>query len=289
MTDVLPELEPLKAPATLAVEQLYSRCDDGELPFASTNDLEPLDQHLGQDRAVDALRFGLDIAHEGYNVFVLGNTGVGKRQLLENLLQEDGFEPREDVSDWCYVNNFDSPDKPIALRLPQGMGSRLRGDMLHAVEELLAIMPATFQSDEYQSRVQELGEQFQEREKEAFQSLAERAAQKNIAMIQTPSGYTLAPMKDGEIVSPQDFEALPEEARESTLKDIEAFKEELKVIVRQLPGWKKEGREAFRELNQEYSQLAIDPVFADLKQAYADYPDILSYLDAVHTNVMEEA
>ncbi len=188
-----------------------------------------------------------------------------------------------------YVNNFESPDKPIALRLPMGTACQLREDMNHAVEELLAILPATFQSDEYQARVQELGEKYQDKEKEAFQALAEKAQAAGIAMIQTPNGYTLAPMKGKEIISPEDFEAQPEEEKKRVMAVIEELKEELKLIVRQLPGWKKDSRNLFKELNQEFSRLAIEPVMRELKEKYRDYPAVISYLEAVHTNVMEEA
>src|SRR5690606_17551671 len=88
------------------------------------------------------------------------------------------------------------PHKPIALALPMGMGRQLRTDMAHCVEDLLASIPAAFQSDEYQSRLQEMGEQYSQREQQAFQELGEKARAENIALIQTPNGYTLAPMRD---------------------------------------------------------------------------------------------
>ena len=289
MSDKHSLLQQATAPTPLATEQLYRRCDPDELAFKSTDELEPLGDHLGQDRAVEALEFGLQIPHEGYNIFLLGSTGTGKQALLDKLLDRENAAPQGDVSDWCYVNNFDSPDKPIALRLRPGLGSQLKLDMAHAVEELLGILPSTFQSDEYQARVQELGEQYQTREKEAFGALADKAKEKQIAMIQTPNGYTLAPMKDGEVVSPQDFEAMPEDEKNQAMAVIDELKDELKIIVRQLPTWKKESRDLFKALNQEFSQQAIDPVMNELKQTYQDYPDVLKYLEAVHTDVMEEA
>jgi len=289
MTDQSPELKPAQSPDALPVARLYSHCDPAELPFQSTDELEPLGEHLGQDRAVEALEFGLQIPHDGYNIFMLGSTGVGKRELLAKLLNKESAVPQGEVSDWCYVNNFKSPDRPIALQLPRGMGRQLRDDMAQTLEDLLGIMPATFQSDEYQARVQELAEEYQNREKEAFGALAEKAKDKQVAMIQTPSGYTLAPTKDGEIIKPQDFEALPEEEKSQSMEVIEVLKEDLKVIVRQLPSWKKESRDRFKELNREFSQLAIDPVMNELKEKYKDYPSVLTHLDTVHSSVLDEA
>lgn len=289
MTDPIPALDPAPDPQSLSAAELYHPCDPAQLPFDSLEELEPLADHFGQDRAVEALEFGLEIGHEGFNVFLLGSTGVGKRELLETMLAGDDLSQRGELSDWCYVNNFENPDHPVALRLPPGNGNQLRRDMAEAVETLLAIMPATFQSDEYQAQVQVLGEEYQEREKEAFRSLAEKASEHNVAMIQTPSGYTLAPSKDGEIISPQDFEALPEEEKQQTLAYIDELKDELKVVVRQLPGWKMESRDQFKALNQEFSQRAIDPVLGQLKEKYRAFPPVLEYLEAVHANVIEEA
>ena len=289
MTKKSPALKAADSQKPLTVQQLYRGCDPAELPFTSTDDLEPLGLHLGQDRAVEALEFGLQIPHDGYNIFLLGSVGVGKRELLDKLLDKETATPQGEVSDWCYVNNFEAPDQPIALRLPRGTARQLRNDMARAVEDLLGILPSTFQSDEYQARVQELAEKYQLKEKEAFGALADKAKEQQIAMIQTPSGYTLAPMKDGEISTPQDFEALQEDVKSKTMSLIEGFKEELKVIVRQLPGWKKESRDLFKELNREFSQVAIDPVMNDLKLKYKDYPDVSDFLEAAHSNIFEEA
>nr|MBP6725529.1 AAA family ATPase [Halioglobus sp.] len=166
MTTTTPTLSPAAPRRPLPLERLYSHCDPAQLPFDSSAELEPLAAHLGQDRAVQALEFGLQIPHEGYNIFLLGSTGVGKRELLDGvlggLLTNAAGPRRAEPSDWCYVNNFESPDRPVALRLPRGKGCQLREDLSRAVEELLGVLPSTFQSDEYQARVQELGEQYQE-------------------------------------------------------------------------------------------------------------------------------
>lgn len=273
-------------PETLKPEQLYQRCDEASLPFSTTDELEPLDNHFGQDRAVEALRFGMAMAHEGYNVFVLGSTGVGKRQLLDDLLEED-VTPLATLCDWCYVNNFEAPHKPSLLALPAGTGRRLKTDMDRFVEDLMVSIPAAFHSEDYQSRVQEMGEQYSRREQEAFEALGEKAREQNVALIQTPNGYSLAPMRDDKILSPQDFDSLPEEEKSQFLEVIEQLKDELKAIVRQLPLWLKEGREKMRSLNQEFSRLAIDQLFAELVTKYEALPEVVTYLHAVKDDVID--
>src|SRR5690606_37351358 len=101
----------------LGPAQLYRACEPGELPFDSSDELQPLDDHFGQERAVEALRFGLNMHHDGYNIFLLGSPGVGKHELLDVFLDANDAPLRE-LCEWCYVNNFDAPDKPIVLALP---------------------------------------------------------------------------------------------------------------------------------------------------------------------------
>jgi len=289
MTDGLRQRAPAPAAEPVPADALYRSCPLETLAFASTAELEPLPFELGQERAVEALDFGLAVAGLGFNIFLAGSTGSGRRELLRGLLERTRATRAAPPEDWCYVNNFDDPGKPIALRLPPGRGRQLRSAMAGAVEELLTLLPATFQGDEYQARVQELGEFFQERESEAFQALAEKASARGVAMLKTPSGYTLAPMKDGEVLTPAAFEKLPEAERKTTLDAIEGLKEELKGVVRQLPGWKKESLDRFRELNSDFCRQAVAPVFERLREAYGDLPGVVDWLAAAQAAVMEEA
>ncbi len=100
-----------KQPLPLPADSLYRHCDPATLPFGDTTELEHLDNYYGQDRALDALRFGLGIRHEGYNIYVLGSSGMGKHEMLQDFLHQQTLD-RPKPSDWCYVNNFSAPINP---------------------------------------------------------------------------------------------------------------------------------------------------------------------------------
>lgn len=289
MTEGLRERAPAPPATPLPVASLYRHCAREELPFDSTDGLQPLTFELGQERALEALDYGLAVSVPGFNVFLAGSTGSGRRELLRGLLERRRADRASVPSDWCYVNNFDDAAKPIALRLPAGRGRQLRADMQQTVEELLTVLPATFQGDEYQARVQELGELFQDRESEALQALAEKASAQGVAMLKTPSGYTLAPLKDGDVLAPAEFEKLPDAERGAILAAIEHLKEKLKGIVRQLPGWKKESRDRFRELNRDFCRQAVSPLFEKLRSSYSDQPTVVEWLTSAEAAVMDEA
>ena len=207
--------------------QLYNACDPAELNFNSTAELQSLDNFFGQDRAVEALRFGVEMAHQGYNIFVLGANDMGKHEMISDFLKQHNRE-EEQAYDWCYINNFNEPQNPLVMQLPPGKAAELQQDMQQCIEDILVTLPGVFQSAEYKARLAELGEEYNEKEQNAFHDLKEKARAKNIALVQTPTGYTLAPVANDNILTPAEFEALPEEEQEQIKKTISELKDELK-------------------------------------------------------------
>ena len=129
--------------AALNVEALLRATDPAALGFHSTDELNDVDCAIGQDRAIAAIEFGVGIQREGYNLYVAGPSGIGKRTLIDHLLARHAGE-RGEPSDWCYVNDFDNPSRPRALNLPAGKGVQLRRDMEKLIERLLTTVPTVF-------------------------------------------------------------------------------------------------------------------------------------------------
>jgi len=270
----------------LAPSQLYQRCDPTQFTFANTSELDDLTETLGQKRARDAIAFGLGIHREGYNLFVLGPAGAGKQTLLRQILAREATALPA-PPDWCYVHNFDSPHQPRALRLPAGRGTRLRDDMRRLVEDLLGAVPQAFDSDQYRAHREQIDAEFNEHQEKAFGKLAETAGAQDIALLRTPTGFTLAPVKNGEVIAPDAFAALPEEERKRIADAIEALQGRLETLMRDVPRWRKEQRERIRELNREVAQYAVGSLVDELKQRYADLPAVSEYLAAVEKDLVE--
>lgn len=271
----------------LTPDLLYRPCEFPS-PFASTAELQGLEGMLGQERAQEAAEFALDIRREGYNLFVMGPSGTGKRSLVTDLTQRAarrGAVP----PDWVYVHNFAQPHKPHAMSLPPGRGKALRGDMQHLIEDLHAAIPATFESDEYRNRLEEIEHEFSQREEDAFRAMGDEAQRQGIALLRTPSGFGLAPLHDGEVIGPEDFEKLPEEDKKHIHEAIEALHERLHKLIRQAPLWHREKRERVRKLNEEFSRLAVGHQIGDLREAYQDIPAVLEYLQAVEEDLIQSA
>ncbi|MGD8996887.1 MAG: ATP-binding protein [Anaerolineae bacterium] len=266
--------------------QLCQACDPGQFDFETTEELEELSQIIGHERATVAVRFGIGIQRTGYNLFALGRSGTGKRTTITRFLETRAAD--EPVpSDWCYVNNFEESHEPRALRLPPGKGIELRKDMEQLLEELGTAIPATFESEDYQTRRQESQEEFQEKQEKALNQIQARAEERGIALIRTPVGLAFAPVEDGEVVSPDEFQKLPEEKQAQVKKDIAELQEELQETMRQARQWERQSREKIKELDRQVAMFAVGHRIEELQETYADLEDVTAYLEAVKNDVVE--
>jgi len=269
----------------LSPKELYHACDPDLIPFDTTEKVENEGEILGQQRAVEAIQFGVGIPDEGYNLYLAGSSGLGKRTALTRIIEERAATAPV-PPDWCYVDNFDQEHRPRALQLPPGRGRELQRAMEQLVKDLLTAIPAAFQSEEYRTRAQEITHDFEEREEKAMASLGERAQEKGIALIPTPSGYTLAPVHDGKPIDSEEFEKLTDEEKERIQGLIEELKEELRKTIRHIPQWSRESAERFDALNNEFAAAVVGQCIVDLRRQFDDLPDVLAYLDTVERDVV---
>jgi lon-related putative ATP-dependent protease len=268
----------------LPPELLCRRTDPALFSFQTTTDLPDTPDFIGQDRAIKAIEFGISMTRQGYNIFALGPVGTGKYSLVQRYVQQQAAqEPRP--ADWCYVNNFEQPYMPRALRLPAGQGKELRSDMQRLTDDLRTALASAFESEEYQSRRQTLEMEFQERQQELLQTLQEQARERGIALLRTPNGLAFAPLKEGAVVAPEEFEKLPPDEQERIKTEVTGLQEQLQKILQQAPHWERDFRNRKRELDQEVAGVVLVNLLDDLFQKYAALPAVVAFLQAVQKDV----
>lgn len=278
----MPTLLPLQP------NQLYQPCDPEQFGFQTTAELEDLAEIIGQIRAMDAVRFGAGIRREGYNLFVLGPAGMGKRSMVRQVLEQRVRDERQ-PSDWCYINNFSQPHQPQALRLPPGKGAELRRHMAQLVDDLRTAIPALFESDEYRAKTEAIQEAFNKRREQAFKEVGDEAEKQEIVLLRTPDGFAFAPTHNHEVIPPGEYEKLPEEEKQRVEAVIAGLQERLEKILRQMPQWRKERHEQVKQLDRETTLSVVVHLVNELREAYADLPEVLKYLDLVQQDVVENA
>ncbi|WP_342643259.1 Lon protease family protein [Rhodoligotrophos ferricapiens] len=282
--------EPPKAPKhfTLSPEALRYRCDPAQFTFKTTEELEAVEELIGQDRALEAIRFGTSINRPGYNLYLLGAHGSGRHTAIRRLLQKKAAnEPVPD--DWVYVANFQIPTKPRAIRLPPGTALRFRDAMASLIDDLRTDIPALFEQEDYRNRRRALDERFEERQSGAFDELKQKAAAENISIVRTPMGFALAPVRDGQVLKPEEFNALPEEQRGRIEEVIQSLQKELEKVLQEVPLIEKERRDAVRALNAEFAERAVGASIDQIAQQFPKHEAILDHLRAVREDLVKNA
>lgn len=160
-------------PEGLPTDALRRRHDPGALGFETSEELEGVRGPVGQERAIEALRLSARMAHPDFNVFVLGPEGYGRHRIVEEILSSERVG-RPAPQDWIYVNDFETPHRPKALRLPTGTAAAFRHEMQTTVDDLANEIPALFESDEYQSQRRALEQELGSRHEAALADFAER-------------------------------------------------------------------------------------------------------------------
>lgn len=278
----------MKSVTALTPDQLCPRCDPDSLGIATTADVREHSRAFGQDRALEAARVGLGIKHTGYNIFAMGPSGLGKRRTIEELLTGRAHSDPT-PQDWCYVYNFARPDAPCALPLPAGRGRDLASDMEGLVESLKIAVPEAFESEEYQTRLQELQDEVRETRQSAFEKVAEEAAKHNIQFLRTPSGVAFAPTRDGEVMNPEAFAEIPQEEQAEIQKQIDSLQESVQAAMREAIRGSAASYEAMKALNKEIALAAVGEAIAALRSRWGEDERVAEYLAVVAADMVEHA
>jgi len=270
----------------LPVAKLRRVCDPQMLGCDTTEEMEPLETIVGQERAVRALEFGLGIQKLGFNIYVAGPPGTGKTTAVKRFLEEVA-RGKAVPSDWCYVYNFRDSYRPQALRLPPGRGRELQKDVKNLVEGARREIPRVFESEEYAAKREETTQGFQRQKQELLSQMGEKAQAEGFFLQMSPMGLLIIPVMEGKPLSEEEFMALSPEVKEEVLQKREGLQEELKRAMRQLTGLEKKANEALRKLDQEVALYAVGPPVSELIEEYDDLPEVVAYLKKVRDDIAE--
>ena len=274
------------AKGALSIEALCWRCQPDQFSFASTDELADLDEVIGQDRAVEAIQFAIDMDRPSYNLFALGAEGTGKHTVTRLFLEERARQG-EPPADWCYISNFKERRKPRALRLPTGRGAAFRDDMERFAEDLGDALRSAFESDEHRTSSQVIEEEIKDRQERAVAEIEQAAKARGIALFRTPQGFTFAPLSEGKVVAPEAFQAYPEADQKRIEDEIQELHKLLQTALQQVPVWMKETRDKLRALNHETALFAVGHLVEALRERYADDVRVQIYLDEVRDDVVD--
>lgn len=270
----------------LTSEQLYRKCDPAKFEFNTTADLEERLSALGQDRAISAVELGINIKSKGYNLFCLGPEGTGKTSLVKRILEKEG-KKRATPDDWVYVYNFEEPHKPIAINFPAGEASGFAKEMEEFADKVEHELPEVVKNEMYEEQLAIIREKYQEKRNDYVKVLQKKAKGKKVSLLHMPMGVVVAPMKNGEIISPDVFDTLSDEEKNEIMADLNAMQEEIAQHQEDAPAWEEKQTEEIKKLQERLVKDAIKKPLSEIKQKYRGNRKVTDYLKSVQQYILE--
>ena len=270
----------------LTPEQLRRTFDPKDIDVQTTEQRVPFEGIIGQKRAVSALKFGLGIQENGFNIYVAGPPGIGKMTAVQSFLKEVARK-KETPSDWCYVNNFDDSYRPKVFRLPPGQGGELGGDIESLIDHLRHQIPRAFESEDYNSRRDEVMGVLNNDRDIILKQLNEKASQAGFALQVASSGIMIVPVQGEEPLSDEQFKALSETERQELEVNRDKLQEELKVALKQVREVERAVQRRMGELDRQAALYIVGGLIDDLREKYRDSAQVIEYLRAVRSDVLD--
>lgn len=269
----------------LKSSQLYAKCDPKKFKFSSTAELEERLSALGQDRALSAVEIGINIQSKGYNLFCLGPEGTGKTSLVKRVLVQEA-KNRPTPDDWAYVYNFDEPYKPLAVSFPAGTAVEFAKDIDKLIETFSAAIPAILESDEYKAGLSIINEKYKQHKEEYIKILQKKAKGKSVSLLHMPVGLVVAPVKNGEVLSPEAFDELPEEEKKQLIDDLNQMQEEIENTAQDLPQWEDKQRKETTTLREKFLKIAVKNPIDELHVKYKGHKQANEFLRRIQKHII---
>jgi lon-related putative ATP-dependent protease len=270
----------------LPVEKLRNVCDVNFLHCESTKELIPLDEIIGQERAVRALNFGLGIKDHGFNVFVAGYPGTGRKTAVRTFVEAQA-KTQTVPADWCYVNNFGNQYEPKAIELPAGKGKEFRAEMKNFIENVKTALPKAFESEDYVARRDATIKGLENQRKQLIDEISEKAQREGLVIQTTPIGILLVPVLDGKPLSEEEMLALPQKTKDKINEKREKLETEFRNTMRQLIDMERKIHEALKKLNKEVALYALGNQVESLMEKYRINSEVTNFLKEVENEILD--
>ena len=282
-------------PLEVTPQSLRWTCKPSQLGISSMENVEPLDRIIGQDRAVRALKIGLEMKHEGYNIFATGLPGTGRTTTITRMLREYATRPAK-LLDKCYVYNFRDPDSPTMLSLPAGQGLAFKKDMETFLSELQKGIPAVFESRRYVEQRKSLLEHFQDRQRTILKDFEKKVKEKGFEVVQVQGAANARPeiafLLDGNPVGMENLIAKADsgEISREQLNKLTAQQAELEgqmdIIMREMRNIERKAKKSLDDLNHRIIVPLVEELLVDLQTKYSS-DRVKEYLNAVKKDILE--
>lgn len=273
----------------LSGDDLRCDCLPNTFSFSSTAEISGLEEGIiGQARAVKAVDFGFEIEREGYNIYMAGIPGTGKKTYARKVANKQSAE-LPTPGDMLYVFNFSNPETPKAIKMPAGRGKHLRDEMEGVIEELKEEIPKLFEGEEYEEKRNEIMAEYQEKSSQLMDDFDQEIREEGFMIQNTDRGPVPVPLdKEGNPLKQDEFKELPDEERQRLREKSQDIKNRLDKQLRQIRDLKEKAQDRMAELQEKLGLSVVQPIIDQLKHRFSDCDEeVLNYLDDVKEDIID--
>jgi lon-related putative ATP-dependent protease len=271
---------------SLSPQKLRLSFDPKKLGCRSTDELKPLEGIIGQERAVRALKLGLNIGNNGFNIFVAGYTGTGRMTGVKGFVKELAYA-KPVPPDWCYINNFSDSYEPIAIKLPPGKGREFSDDVDSLISSIRDLLPRTFISKDYTDKRESITSSIKEEKDRLMQDLRKEAHQQGFALKSTQIGLFMVPAVGGKPMSQEQYMNLSQKEKDEIQKKKTGINKKLQDTLNLIRNLDRKINEETNKLDQEVALFAIEKYLDDIRDKYRENDQVLEYIENMKQDILK--
>jgi len=270
------------------VSKLRAHVDPQSFSFESTASLEPPDEPLlGQERATDAIKFGMGIKENNYHIFIAGPSKAGLTYAAKTYLEEQA-KKEPTPPDWCYVHNFEEPDKPKSLRISAGQGKEFKKDMQEFIGTLQTKIPEVFESDDYRGRDEELQGGFERYRRKAIDGLSDLTKKEGFMLQVSQVGMVLIPTsKQGQPLTQEELAQLDKEEKDTIKEKSEELQEKMREAAKKIRDAESELKHKKEGLKKDIARFVVTQHLEPYLEKHKEEGEVIEHLKLVQEDIVE--
>lgn len=270
----------------LSYKDLKAFCSTENFDFETTEELDSNDKGIGQDRAIRALEFGLNVDVRGNNLYLEGPSGVGKTMYTRNYLDKLSSKKKPPV-DWCYIYNFDNPNEPIAVSLPAGQGKEFKETMEGFIKDVKVDIAKTFSNDDFEKEKALIRQEFEQKRSDLLEKLNEKASKYSFIVKTAQNGVYMMPVYEGKTLEEDEFEKLDESIRQEYESNSAIVQEYIISAISEIKAIEKQSDKKIEEWQSNVSLLTVNVHVNYVKSKFKRNKKISQFMDNIKKDILK--
>lgn len=276
----------MKRKNELSYKELKMSCNPKVFEFDTTEELSPIIEGIGQERGIKALEFGIKVDVKGYNLYIEGPSGVGKTMYTKNYLDKIA-KSKKVPSDWCYIYNFDNPNRPIAVELPAGQGKEFKDSMDGFIKEIKKDIRKTFNNDDFEKEKALIKKEFEAKRSELLEGLNKEASKYNFQVKTAQNGIYMTPIVNGKAIEEEEFDHLDENIKKEYEEKALLVQDQIMAVITQIKEIERLSEKKISEWQSNVALLTVNAHINYLKSKYKRNKKINKFFNDVKQDILK--